>query len=211
MDDSPLEQDPPDPRLACGPLPARVANIRVGTASWTEKTLLASGAFYPARVTSAADRLRYYARHFAVVEVDSTFYSLPTAATAAAWVERTPADFAFGVKAFAAMTLHPFAPARLPLDLRAGLPEGVRDRASIYPRHVGDASSSSTRSGQRFRAATQPLLSGKLGYVPFQMPRWFIPSPASGVPGTRLPQRLPGFPLAVEFRAQGCRLGERLR
>jgi uncharacterized protein YecE (DUF72 family) len=48
-----------------------VGDIRVGTASWTDKTLLASG-WYPADATSAEARLRYYATQFPVVEVDST-------------------------------------------------------------------------------------------------------------------------------------------
>src|SRR4051812_38128703 len=69
-----LETAPPLAALQSGPLPARVGNVLVGTASWTERTLLDSGAFYPPGVTTPADRLRYYTRHFPVVEVDATFY-----------------------------------------------------------------------------------------------------------------------------------------
>ena len=42
--------------------------IRVGTASWTDRTLLASG-WYPDGVDSAEERLNYYASHFPLVEV----------------------------------------------------------------------------------------------------------------------------------------------
>ena len=66
----------------------------MGTASWTDRTLLESRAFYPKSAKTAADRLRYYARHFPVVEVDATYYALPSARNAAAWAERTPADCA---------------------------------------------------------------------------------------------------------------------
>src|SRR5262245_8880305 len=117
-----LEQPPPDPTLARAPLPARIGNIGIGTASWTEKTLLESHAFYPASVSSAESRLRYYARHFPIVEVDSAFYSVPSQETVLAWAERTPADFRFGVKAFAAMTQHQFRSERLPAELRTLLP-----------------------------------------------------------------------------------------
>ena len=97
-------------------------DIRVGTASWTEKTLLESGAFYPSSAKTAETRLRFYASKFRVVEVDSTYYALPSARNAVAWAERTPDDFLFGVKAFAAMTGHPVEPRRLDRDLAAALP-----------------------------------------------------------------------------------------
>src|SRR5262244_1023152 len=100
-------------------------DIRVGTASWTEKTLLESGTFYPPAARTPELRLRYYAERFRVVEVDATYYALPSARNAAAWVERTPDDFSFGVKAFAAMTGHPVEPRRLDRDLAAALPPSL--------------------------------------------------------------------------------------
>jgi uncharacterized protein YecE (DUF72 family) len=51
-------------------------NFRVGTASWTDSTLVDSNLFYPPSVRSAEDRLRFYAEHFDTVEVDSTYYAL---------------------------------------------------------------------------------------------------------------------------------------
>ena len=44
--------------------------ILVGTASWTDKSLIDSGKFYPKDATSAEDRLRYHASQFPMVEVD---------------------------------------------------------------------------------------------------------------------------------------------
>ena len=52
-------------------------SILVGTASWTDKTLLESG-WYPADLKTAEDRLAYYAERFGLVEVDSTYYGLPS-------------------------------------------------------------------------------------------------------------------------------------
>jgi uncharacterized protein YecE (DUF72 family) len=43
--------------------------------------------------------LRHYARHFDTVEVNNTFYRLPLVTSVARWVEETPRDFLFAVKA----------------------------------------------------------------------------------------------------------------
>jgi uncharacterized protein YecE (DUF72 family) len=45
----------------------------VGTASWTDPTLVKSALFYPAGATTAAERLAFYASHFPTVEVDSSY------------------------------------------------------------------------------------------------------------------------------------------
>src|SRR5205823_8180781 len=85
----PLAAPPPLPSLQRGPEPARIGNVLIGTASWTEKTLLASRTFYPPSVTTAEQRLRYYVRHFPVVEVDATYYALPSLENSRRWVERS--------------------------------------------------------------------------------------------------------------------------
>lgn len=53
--------------------------MAVGTASWTDKTLIASRKFFPRGRSSAEDRLRFYATQFPVVEVDSSYYAMPAA------------------------------------------------------------------------------------------------------------------------------------
>jgi uncharacterized protein YecE (DUF72 family) len=80
------------------------ATVRLGTCSWADEGLVKH--WYPRGVSSAEARLRYYAEHFDVVEVDSPFYRLPAPEVAAKWAERTPSDFVFHVKASAAMTGH---------------------------------------------------------------------------------------------------------
>jgi len=193
---------PPLPSLCRGPEPARIDNVLVGTASWTEKTLLASRAFYPPSVTTAEQRLRYYARHFPVVEVDATYYALPSLENARRWAERTPPDFVFGVKAYAALTQHPVEPLRLDKDLQQALPEKLRREKSVYARDVPP--DVLDQIWLRFAAALAPLESaGKLGYVLFQMPRWFIPSRESDAYLERVAERLAGFRVAVEFRQSG--------
>jgi hypothetical protein len=76
----------------------------VGTASWTDPTLVKSGTFYPPSAKTAEDRLRFYAEQFKTVEVDSTYYALPAERNAKLWAERTPDGFVFNIKPFALMT-----------------------------------------------------------------------------------------------------------
>ena len=189
-------------------MPAEGSNVRVGTASWAEKTLIESRAFYPPSASSAEARLRYYAQQFSIVEVDSAFYSVPGQDTVHAWAERTPPEFRFGIKAFAAMTQHPFRPERLPAEVRALVPpELLEEDRALYPRQVPDAVIEAI--WRLFRAAITPLqAAGKLSYVLFQMPKWFTPSAASDRFLESLPARMPGVPLAVEFRAASW-FGER--
>ena len=197
-----LAAPPPLASLRRGPQPARIGNVLVGTASWTEKTLVASRAFYPAGVTTAEQRLRYYTRHFPVVEVDATYYALPSLENARRWAERTPPDFVFGVKAYAALTQHPVEPLRLDKDIQHSLPDKVRRAKSVYARDLPPGMLD--QIWLRFRGALAPLASaGKLGYVLFQMPRWFVPSRESATYLEQVAERLAGFQVAVEFRQSG--------
>ena len=56
----------------------------MGTASWTDRSLISSG-WYPAEANTPEQRLRFYARQFPLVEVDATYYALPAEQTARAW------------------------------------------------------------------------------------------------------------------------------
>jgi uncharacterized protein YecE (DUF72 family) len=53
--------------------------------------------FYP-RATRNEEMLEIYARAFSTVEVDSTFYAIPSVASVDAWVKRTPPGFRFALK-----------------------------------------------------------------------------------------------------------------
>ncbi len=172
--------------------------VRVGISSWTEPTLIKSGAFYPPDATTAEDRLRFYAKHFPIVEVDSTFYALPNEKTAALWVDRTPPDFIFDVKAFALLTQHPAPPERLPKDLRERL--GVTT-GNVYFKDLKPKDKEEI--WDRFRAGLQPLVDArKLGAIVFQFPKWFLPNPPAYRFMEDLREWLPDVPVAVEFRQQ---------
>jgi len=143
-----------------------VGKILVGTASWTDKTLLASG-WYPQTADTPEKRLAYYARQFPLVEVDATYYSPPAETTAQLWAERTPAHFVFNIKAFSLLTGHPTQPSKLYKDLR---PE--TDKKNIYPDDLSPQAYEDVWS--RFLSALDPLVhAGKLGVLLFQFPPWF--------------------------------------
>src|SRR5215813_12509890 len=104
-----------------------MGEIQVGTASWTDRTLIESG-WYPPEATNPAKRLGYYARQFPLVEVDATYYALPAERTAEAWAARTPAGFTFNIKAFSLFTQHPTPVTALPKDLRPAAEKTGKDR-----------------------------------------------------------------------------------
>jgi len=56
------------------------------------------GPFYPEKLPQR-EWLRYYAERFDTVEINNTFYRLPSESAVAGWVEQTPRDFCFAVKA----------------------------------------------------------------------------------------------------------------
>src|ERR1700675_4226251 len=95
--------------------------ILIGTASWTDKSLIGSGLFYPPKCNTPEERLRFYASQFPLVEIDSSYYAMPTAPVAQLWAERTPRDFIFNIKAFRLFTGLQTSPAVLPKDVATAL------------------------------------------------------------------------------------------
>src|SRR3984957_18280817 len=146
-----------------------MGQVRVGTASWTDRTLIESG-WYPPEANNPEKRLRYYARQFPLVEVDATYYALPAEQTARAWAERTPAGFTFNIKAFSLFTQHPTPVKALPADLREAAGHAGKDR--VYLKDVDPAVAD--QAWDRFLAALEPLRgAGKLGAILLQFPPWF--------------------------------------
>jgi uncharacterized protein YecE (DUF72 family) len=172
--------------------------IRVGTASWTDKTLIACGRFYPREANSAEARLRHYASLFPVVEVDSSYYAMPAPATAQLWAERTPADFVMNVKAFRLFTGHPTTLKVLEADLRNALAGAGTSPSFFY----GDVPAEiRAEMWLRFRNALLPLrAAGKLGLVHFQFPPWVTCGAAGRAQVAHCVENMAGHDLSVEFR-----------
>jgi len=70
--------------------------IYIGTSGWHYPHWV--GPFYPEHMPSE-EFLSYYARHFETVEVNNTFYHLPSPQTLTSWHDETPKDFLFACKA----------------------------------------------------------------------------------------------------------------
>lgn len=145
--------------------PVVASRIRVGTCNWADHT-----DFYPPKL-KATDRLSYYAQHFSLVEVDSTFYHLQPAHNFARWAERTPPDFVFDVKVYRELTWH--------------------DREK----------EPSAETFERFGASIRPLQeAGKLRALLFQFPPWFTFQAKNLEYLSVCQEFFPGQTLAVEFR-----------
>jgi uncharacterized protein YecE (DUF72 family) len=167
--------------------------VRIGTASWTDKTLLASG-WYPKEVKSAEERLGYYAEHFPVVEVDSTYYTPPSERNSQLWSERTPDGFTFNIKAYALFTQHPTRLNSLYKELRPDTEKKNIYLKDLEPSVVDEA-------WERFLSALAPLAgSGRLGAILFQFPQWFVGKPENREYLLQVKERCAPYRICVEFR-----------
>jgi uncharacterized protein YecE (DUF72 family) len=79
------------------------SKILVGTASWSDPGFVEH--WYPKKMP-AGDRLAWYAQHFEMVELNSSFYSVPDARLVERWCRSTPDDFVFDVKLHQLLSRH---------------------------------------------------------------------------------------------------------
>lgn len=173
--------------------------VRIGTCSWTDPTLTKSDSFYPQQRMTAEERLSFYAATFPIVEVDATYYAPPSEKVAGLWVERTPADFTFDVKAFRLLTQHPTPPSSLWKEFAEDLPAELAAKRNLYMRDL--PRDLQAEAVQLFRQGLMPLHSaGKLGVVLFQMPPYVYPTRGSFGYLSWAAAQLEDFQLAVEFR-----------
>jgi uncharacterized protein YecE (DUF72 family) len=136
--------------------------VLVGTAGWADQDLVAAH-WYPTHVRTAAARLASYAERFPLVEVDTSYYAIPTETTVRGWVEATP-DLVMDVKAFRLMTGQPTPVASLPAQLRS-YPIGPWLSARTAPPALLDA------AWELFHEALEPLrATNRLGVVLLQFP-----------------------------------------
>ena len=77
--------------------------IHIGTQGWNYEGWL--GAFYP-RGTRASDYLDLYVKVFDTVEIDSSFYAIPSAASIQSWYKRAPQGFTYSLKLPQEITHH---------------------------------------------------------------------------------------------------------
>lgn len=167
----------------------------VGTASWTDKTLIDCGRFYPASCKTPEARLRHYASIFPLVEVDTSYYAIPAPATARQWAERTPDHFVFNVKAFRLFTGHMTETRVLHRDIQQALGTGRRVHYKSVPQEIR------AELWKRFAEALEPLrITGKLGLVHFQFPPTVQYGSEAMARVEECQAWLPQHTLSIEFR-----------
>jgi uncharacterized protein YecE (DUF72 family) len=180
--------------------PPRRGVIRVGTASWSDPGFIAD--WYPAGLP-ARERLPWYAEHFNLVEVNSSFYAVPGAKTVARWCDQTPADFVFDVKLHRLLSRHSTSVKFLPSNLRKWA-RVHKDKVELTP----DLEAALV---ERFLEGIQPLQeAGKLGALLLQLSPAFSPREYSLSELDDLIEMLHGYRLALELRHREWLTGERL-
>jgi uncharacterized protein YecE (DUF72 family) len=175
--------------------------IRLGTASWTDPTMTAAGVFYPSEADTPEERLQYYASRFPVVEVDATYYALPSRRLSELWVDRTPPDFVFDVKAHALLTGQPTETKRLPKAFREALPPELAAKPRLYAKDL--PAELRDEVWAMFADGLAPLAeAGQLGAVFLQYPRWFFTSSENrdAIREAKAALAPHGLRVAVEFR-----------
>ncbi|MFM0307742.1 DUF72 domain-containing protein [Paraburkholderia sp. RL17-383-BIF-A] len=172
-------------------------DILCGTAGWTDKSLIACKRFYPRGCNTAEARLRYYASQFPLVEVDSSFYGMPSASNSQLWSERTPDGFTFNFKAFRLLTGHQTPREALSTDIAAAIPD--RGKKNLYYRDV--PADVLDELWKRYRDALDPLRkTGRLGVVLFQFAPWLTSAQEGFAHVEECASRMTGYLMAVEFR-----------
>jgi uncharacterized protein YecE (DUF72 family) len=177
------------------------AKILVGTASWSDPGFIER--WYPTGLP-AADRLAWYADHFEMVEVNSTFYSVPDARMVERWCRSTPNEFTFDVKLHQLLSRHSTTAKFLPpaLQRRAKLDE--KGRVQLTPEIESAVL-------KEFRRAISILRdAGKLGALLLQLSPSFSPRKYELTELEPLLEQLRGYLVAVEFRNRNWAEGERL-
>jgi uncharacterized protein YecE (DUF72 family) len=169
--------------------------------------LIKAGTFYPPQATTAEARLHFYSDVFPTVEVDSSYYAMPSAANARLWAERTPPGFTFHVKAFRLFTFHWTEPKSLPKDLR---PIAPLEKDRFYFRDASQELRNEMVS--RFNDAIAPLSENdRLGIVLLQFPKWVTPRPDVFDHILWMQSALEGRQVAVEFRNKAWLKEERVK
>jgi len=176
--------------------------ILVGTASWTDPGFVER--WYPKKM-AAHERLAWYAQHFEMVEVNSTFYSVPDARTVERWCATTPDDFIFDVKLHQLFSFHS-TPAKL-------LPPELQRLARTDAKGKVSTSASLRDALLDFFLRPMSILrsAGKLGVFLLQLSPAFSPRKHELNELEPLIEKLIDHPLAIEFRNRDWVVGDQQR
>jgi uncharacterized protein YecE (DUF72 family) len=176
--------------------------ILVGTASWSDPGFVRR--WYP-KGMRANERLGWYAQHFEMVEVNSTFYSVPDLRMVERWCAATPDGFIFDVKLHQLFSFHS-TPARL-------LPPNLQQRAETDAKGKVKLTLALEESMIKVLLRSVSILrgAGKLGVLLLQLSPAFSPHKHKLEELEHLIERLRDYPLAIEFRNRNWVTGEQLK
>ena len=167
--------------------------IFTGTASWTDPGFVE--AWYPPKLP-ASQRLHWYAQHFRMVEVNSTFYGVPDPQTVKKWCDQTPEGFLFDVKLHRFLSRHSTKPEFLPAGLRA--------KAEVQKGKVMLTQKLEKAVLQIFLRGIEPLQNaGKLGALLLQLSPSFSPRNHHLNELDQIVELLRGYKFAIELRNGG--------
>jgi uncharacterized protein YecE (DUF72 family) len=175
--------------------------IIVGTASWSDPGFVDS--WYPKKLPPG-ERLPWYAQHFDLVEVNSTFYSVPEPRMVDRWCAVTPDDFTFDVKLHQLFSYHSTRVKLLPPDLQRRAETDAKGNVKATPRMQEDLLKIFLRGTAMFRAA------GKMGVLLLQLSPAFSPRKNQLNELQPLIEMLSGYELAIEFRNRNWAIGDQL-
>src|SRR6266508_6489685 len=165
--------------------------ILVGTASWSDPGFVER--WYPKKMP-AGERLRWYAHHFELVEVNSTFYSVPETRMVERWCAVTPGDFTFDVKLHQLFSFHSTPAKLLPPDLQRRAETDQKGNVRSTPELQEALLKTFLRSTSVLRNA------GKLGVLLLQLSPAFSPRKHQLSELEPLIETLSGYDVAIEFR-----------
>jgi uncharacterized protein YecE (DUF72 family) len=175
--------------------------ILIGTASWSDPGFVKR--WYPKKLPPG-ERLPWYAQHFDLVEVNSTFYSVPEPRMVERWCAVTPNDFTFDVKLHQLFSFHSTRAKLLPPDLQDCAETDTKGNVKPTPRMQEALLKAFLRGMTIFRAA------GKLGALLLQLSPAFSPRKHRLRELQPLIEMLGGYELAIEFRNRNWAIGDQL-
>ena len=176
--------------------------ILVGTASWSDPGFVER--WYPKKMP-AGERLQWYAQHFEMVEVNSTFYSVPEPRMVERWCAATPDDFTFDVKLHQLFSFHSTPAKLLPPDLQRRAETNAKGIVKSTPELQEALLGTFLRSMSIFRAAR------KLGVLLLQLSPAFSPRKHQLSELQPLMDMLSDYDLAIEFRNRNWATGDQLK
>src|SRR5438067_13450071 len=153
----------------------------------------------------ASDRLSWYAQHFDLVEVNSTFYSVPETRMVERWCATTPNDFTFDVKLHQLFSFHSTNRKLLPPQLQRLVRADAKGRVR--------ATESLRDALLEFFLQPMSILqsAGKLGVFLLQLSPAFSPRKHHLSELEALIEKFPDYQLAIEFRNRNWVVGDQLK